>query len=331
MDKSSTSTRRTSIFSTAPSSGTSDSSSSRKAPSSDATSIKTTNTHETSETIRGGKYKPLFCTEINPFAPETIVLLHPIYLSAIQWERVSYGLSEYHLLLPDLPCHNRSMDVISRDEFTFELCADLVADLIRDRAHDARAHLVGVSLGGHIAQQMMTSYPHMLRSVFTSGAYPIKGFVKSSISKNPGFYYPGLWAIVHSPNAVHKASKILGESASPEFIEDLKRNLSSRLAKANGRGLQHSTERIKSAGRSGIRMCLIAATNFDTVYEMEDALRLLREQSKSVGGTGEEFTAFVLEGGEHSWNLHWPHLFAQSVRCWVEQRPMPVELKETVL
>lgn len=324
--------RRTSIFSTAPSAAGSDSSnSSRKAascPFSDAASIKSTTTHETSDTIiKEGQRKELFCAEVNPFAPETIVLIHPIYTSGIQWERVTYGLSEYHLLIPDLPCHNRSKDVVSRNDFTFELCADRIAELIRDRAHDGRAHLVGASLGGHIAQELAASYPHLVRSVFTTGAFPARGFVKTTVSKNSNIYYPGLWAIVHSPNAIYRAAKLMGDSATPELLEDLKRNLSSRLAKANGRGLQKSAERLRRAGRTGIRMCLIAALAFDSPVELEDGLRLLVDESKSLGGTGEEFAGFALEGGAHAWQLQWPHLFAQAVRCWIEERRMPEELK----
>lgn len=127
----------------------------------DASSIITaTSTTNSAGTIRQDKNK-LFVVEQNPFSPESVVLLHVLFSCGLEWKYVCPKLSSYHLLVPDLPCHSASRDVCRREDFSFEMCADYVADLIRERAHDGRAHLVGVSMGGFVALELARKYPQV--------------------------------------------------------------------------------------------------------------------------------------------------------------------------
>lgn len=125
----------------------------------DASSVLTaTSTTNSAETILGDR-KKLSVLEQNPFSPESVVLLHVLFSCGLEWKQVCPKLSSYHLLVPDLPCHSASRGVCRREDFSLELCADYVADLIRERAHDGRAHLVGMSTGGFVALELARKYP----------------------------------------------------------------------------------------------------------------------------------------------------------------------------
>lgn len=64
--------------------------------------------------------------------------------SHLEWKHIWPKLAEYHLLIPDLPCHSKSRNVCKKEEYSVGLCANAVADMIREHAHDGRAHIVGV-------------------------------------------------------------------------------------------------------------------------------------------------------------------------------------------
>ena len=104
--------------------------------------------------------------EAGPAEAPTVVLLHGGGLAGWMWRPQIEALQEFHLLVPDLPEHGGSA---SEGPFTFADAAGRVATLIQTRAHGERAHVVGLSLGGQLAVQLLASYPQCLQRVLVSG------------------------------------------------------------------------------------------------------------------------------------------------------------------
>lgn len=119
----------------------------------------------------------LFHVSLNPLAPVSVVFLHILFSSHLDWAHIWPKLSEYHLLIPDLPQHSRSRHV---KPFSFALAADLVAHMIRTHAHDGKAHIVGMSTGGFIAMELIRRHPDVVDSTLISGAASINDFVSCS-------------------------------------------------------------------------------------------------------------------------------------------------------
>jgi pimeloyl-ACP methyl ester carboxylesterase len=80
-----------------------------------------------------------------------------------QFERLA---DDYHCLAPDLPeCENSA----ASDPFTLKDASRRVADVIRERIPGRSAHLVGLSISGAIALQMLCDEPQVLDHLLVSG------------------------------------------------------------------------------------------------------------------------------------------------------------------
>jgi pimeloyl-ACP methyl ester carboxylesterase len=100
---------------------------------------------------------------------ETILLFHTAFSSHRDYTFITPHLlaKGYHLLLPDLPSHSRSSS--ASIPFSPPDTIALLADLVTREAHSAKAHIIGVSLGGFLGLYLAAQYPDVMRSVFVSG------------------------------------------------------------------------------------------------------------------------------------------------------------------
>ena len=109
--------------------------------------------------------------EASPAADEdrrpTIVFLHGTALTGAAWTAQVAALDgEFHCLAPDLPGHGTAADVL----FSVDAAAERVAELITREAHDGRAILVGLSLGGYIAMTVAARWPERIAGLAIVGA-----------------------------------------------------------------------------------------------------------------------------------------------------------------
>jgi len=123
---------------------------------------------------RYDKYADLPHFEINPSAKQTIILFHGATGDGTNWDLVTPHLSNYHLLVPDLPGHG----IARADPFSIDKAADALRSLILKRAHDRVAYVVGFSLGAHVAIHLVSHYPEVTNCVLVSGfqVFPTTSF-----------------------------------------------------------------------------------------------------------------------------------------------------------
>ncbi|KAF3762192.1 alpha/beta-hydrolase [Cryphonectria parasitica EP155] len=261
----------------------------------------------------GGR-PPMFFHEINPYAPETIVLLHVLFSCSLEWKQVAPKLTEYHLLIPDLPCHSASKDTCRKDDFSLELAADHVANMIRQKAHDGRAHLVGLSTGGFVSLELIRKYPDLVNSVFISGAWPFTG-VRAAVAKTPRLTYSAVWALLHSPGYLFfRASGFKSEYQNEELLTEIKKN-----------GIWDE-QRLIEVARADKRICLVVGgKGHDHMGEAIQAANTLRAHSK--GGPGSECRVFLVRDAIHAWNLSLPKTFAGGIQAWLRYQQMPDEFE----
>ncbi len=97
---------------------------------------------------------------------ETILFIHDLFGSSDDWSLVAFSLlqqtSKYHLLLPKLDAHEYSNPIH---------CTSALSHLIRKKAKDGVAHIVGLGIGAHIANMIAGSNGEIVRNVCLSGYY----------------------------------------------------------------------------------------------------------------------------------------------------------------
>lgn len=104
--------------------------------------------------------------ELNAEARSSILFIHGSLGDRTYWDSVTPYLSDYHLLLPDLPGHGEAAQI---QPFSKQLSAQLLADLIRKRAKGGEAHIIAISLGAFVAVELASTYPDMIDDMFISG------------------------------------------------------------------------------------------------------------------------------------------------------------------
>lgn len=94
---------------------------------------------------------------------EAILFIHGLGASRWMWWQQEKAFSDYQILLVDLPGHGESA---SLPWLSLTSTTDWVAQqVIKDRS----VHVVGLSLGGHVALELAKNYPEQILSVFISG------------------------------------------------------------------------------------------------------------------------------------------------------------------
>lgn len=95
---------------------------------------------------------------------ETIIFLHAAGLNLTWWDQQFRVLStQFNLLAMDLPGHGRSGR--QHDKCTLENLAESVADTLKNIVAGP-VHIVGLSVGGMIAQLLALRYPELVKSLF---------------------------------------------------------------------------------------------------------------------------------------------------------------------
>ena len=108
-----------------------------------------------------------------PRGAPPVVLVHPVGLDLTYWAAQIEALCDTHDVVAfDLPGHGSSPG--TPEDWTLDKAAGVLAQVIRSTGHDP-AHVVGLSVGGMIAQALALSQPGLVRSltlIDTAAAFP---------------------------------------------------------------------------------------------------------------------------------------------------------------
>lgn len=244
----------------------------------------------------------------NPTTP-AIVFLHGAGLSGRMWQPQMERLTNYYCLAPDLPEQGRSLDVAP---FQLEDAARRVIELIAERVPGKRAHLVGLSLGAAVALAIMRLAPTYVDHVIITGTAPLKAYGKFAIALIP------LMKFFNIEKQVDASYKQFGipEAYRATFREDL-------LLATTPAFTRHSIEALIDL--NDLLPCESDVPTLVAVGAKENGVA--KGGARKFAACLKHSQMIVVPGVGHVWNLQAPDLFTETVRNWIEDRPLPDALR----
>jgi pimeloyl-ACP methyl ester carboxylesterase len=284
-------------------------------------SFTSTTAEPTAEQIENPS-RELFSFSPNPeHTGETVVFLHGLISSHFEFADVYPHLQDdYHILLVDLPGHSRSKHVLG--PYTCKSAAEHVERIIKKDAHQGRAHIVGLSMGGFVGLQLTALAPERVLTLFVTGASPFDGWIRFLAKQTWLIYVVSCISAKLIPVWLYdKTCDWVGMKRHPELREEMAGNGQSysSLREIYSSLLEFNMATIAGIAKTGRRIATIAGGKFDNVKATQAMGAVLRS------GGSPQSQAFVVRKALHAWDLQYPQLFAAGIRAWIEGKEMPAE------
>jgi len=239
-----------------------------------------------------------------------IVFLHGGGLSSKSWIPVMKKLeTDFYCLAPDLPEQGKSFSI---KPFTLDDSSDRVAEIILEKVPGKKAHLVGLSLGGALVVTMLRLYPGLIETAMVTGtaAKLGEGLGKFSISM--------LWMLkFYSPKTLVEAT--IKQQGIPAQYRDLVYDDLLLTGPDLAFNKSTITELMNMELPLNNEIPLLACVGSkETIPAKQAAKKLIRMVLHTRG--------VIVPGLNHVWALQDPELFANTVRAWVTESPLPGSL-----
>jgi pimeloyl-ACP methyl ester carboxylesterase len=238
----------------------------------------------------------------------SIVLLHGGGLSSRQWQPQLEALSaDFYCLAPDLPEQGKSAAV---HPFTLADSARMTVEIIREKVASKKAHIVGLSLGGAVALELVRTVPEVVERVMVTGTSAGLGAFLGWITINSTWIYK----MIPENMLLDMAVKQFGipEVYGSEFREDLIYGMKEAFTR-------NFTKALMNVQLPMSAKLLVCVGEKETFVAKGDARKLVKQISGTQG--------VLVPNVGHVWNLENPALFTDTVRAWVNNQPLSVTLR----
>jgi pimeloyl-ACP methyl ester carboxylesterase len=252
----------------------------------------------------------LYVREEGPQDAPTVLFLHGLGLSHTMWQPQFEGLSHYyHCLAPDLPeCGNNT----DTGPFILKDASRYVINIIRERVPGGSAHVVGLSIGGAVALQVLHDEPHVLDHLMISGTStrlpPYLGTLKRLDEQDLRLF-----------NHDRLAEYLLQPYRIPQTYRGL---LLTDLRKVEPVAMRHFIQEMTKIQlpREGQVPTLIAVGQQEAFDIKHDAYEMRRAIHCARG--------VLVPGVGHFWNLEAPDVFTMTLRAWIQNESLPPNLAQ---
>jgi pimeloyl-ACP methyl ester carboxylesterase len=242
----------------------------------------------------------------------TIAFLHGVGNTGEMWDKLAAALPQYHCLAPDLPGHGGSRDLRWQSRHD---TARRAAALIEERATRGRAHVVGLSLGGSIALELLATRPELMDRVIVDGcgALPsvFTGPLKLGVAEISLFLRFGVVAKV-----IGRAFGIAPGPGLDEFV--------AQIQAADPRSFRRA---FADANDTRLTAALLAAPCPTLLVAGERELRHVRQSNRVLAERMPTAEARLVPGVGHGWgSIQLPDVHRRMVEAWLAGTPLPPEL-----
>ncbi len=272
--------------------------------------------------------KELYYHEYHAECDSTIIFLHGGGIGSWMWDPQVRFFTDYHCIVPDLPSHGRSADIRL---VSVPACAENIAAIISRKAHNGKAHVVGLSLGGQIAVALLDLAPEVIDHAVVSSALLLE-------SKQKLFYWPGvirfLFRYGFEPFKQSRSyfwfNMMLRPTVPMEYFEKVYEDNQSYSADTFMEIFSANQEfRLPSDLEKVEVPTLIAVGKKELSAVKKSTVKLVAILPKSKGIIVDPEGKLSI-GYEHAWNLNLPALFNRTVRAWLKDRILPDEFGKII-
>ena len=214
------------------------------------------------------------CTTLNSSIPSkpTILKAHGLFCSHLESSMVTPYLQDYHVLLVDLPEHSHPVET----PLSFASAIASLVQAIKKHSPTSKVHIVGVSLGGHIALELAHLHPELVSSVFASGCSPISGS-KKWLGEHPLVMYALAATVMKTDWLYWWTSNQMGMLKHEELHGKMKKKITVGLVRRGFGGLLEIRFE-HSAGIKDFRTLVTAGEKGDDVEGTREMRRLLKKR-----------------------------------------------------
>jgi pimeloyl-ACP methyl ester carboxylesterase len=247
---------------------------------------------------------------VGPERAASVVFVHGGGVAGWAWREQVQGLPDFHCIVPDLPGHGGSR---SRPWAGITDAAARVAELIRERAHGGHAHLVGLSLGSHVALQLLADHPELVDRVLVSGTL-VTGLPGARVLAGLATLMLPLartgWMTALSARSLHvpKADLVAHREEAP-LTADLLRHMVLDVSR--------------------YRPPTVLATRPHPVLVLAGTRehRRVRASVAVLTALLPHATGGLVTGAIHTWNWQRPDAFTRAIRGWLLEERAPADLR----
>jgi pimeloyl-ACP methyl ester carboxylesterase len=236
-----------------------------------------------------------------------LVFLHGVGNSGAMWATHMARLEGFHCLAPDLPGFGLSnkQPWTSRNDVT-----DRVAELIRGRVPERRAHVVGLSLGGSIAHTLLARHPEVVDRMVIDGCGAL-----------PWWGTPLIKAAVAALSPFLHTSPVVGVMGNAFGLdEDTRADMRAAEPRAFRKGFADANDtRISRDEVMAVCPTLLVAGENETKPPVRASNAALAELMPNA-------QARYVPGHGHGWLGQVPELHVRMVDAWINELELPSEL-----
>ncbi|MEO8075684.1 MAG: alpha/beta hydrolase [Acidobacteriota bacterium] len=254
-----------------------------------------------------GRSSSLVADERGSPTSSTTVFIHGAGVGSWMWRGQLTAVPDLHCLVLDLPGHgqNHSMPWTSIPEL-----AGQIADLIRDRTHGGRAHIVGLSLGAVIGLELVANHPDVVDRAMLTGLL--------------GTGIPGAGMFAGMTRALMPLARLrpmISMTARALKVPAEDRNsLANEVNRLDGKlvaqvFLEVAAFRPPSVLAQRTNPVLILAGSREYQGILATVRTLLALLPNGAGG--------LVPAGIHTWNWQFPDLFNRMLRDWLIDHRVP--------
>jgi pimeloyl-ACP methyl ester carboxylesterase len=221
-------------------------------------------------------------------------------------------MQQYHCLVPDLPQYGKSFQ---HGPFEMGQAADAIAELIRSRVGNGRAHVVGFSLGAQVGVQLLATEPKLVDRAVLCGTVinttryaRLTQLLLGTISRTT-FYR---WVVRRYRNARHAP---IPSAKIDEYREDV------RLIK----GAQFANIVVASSGFT-LPEGLDKSDSPTLFLTGAKEARFVRRWAAALAQQMPNGVDKIAIGMRHDWPLRHPDLFSCTVNGWLTDGALPLEI-----
>jgi len=250
----------------------------------------------------------LFVREFGANQPSSIVFLHGGGLSGWMWERQVKALSDFHCLVPDLPEQGKSKEF---KPFSIKNSAQQISELIKNKAHGGKAHVVGHSLGAQIVVQLLSMSPEVVDRAIVNSALlrriPIlNGLIRPTVRLTLPLTKVKWFAKIQAkylsvPAADFSKYYYDSKSLTDELLEKLLR------------------ENMNFSIPEGLEYCTVPTL----ILAGQKERGIMRNSAKDLVSVMPNSQGYLVQGVGHSFNFAAPQLFNKILRTWLSKQELP--------